>query len=397
MIARALLVVVVLAAPARADDITFADALAGVGRTPQTRASEAEVASALAGVDAAGAWGPMLLTGGTNRLTAKEVIGVSVPLPILGTVGAAKHEAAAHAGVVRAEAAAARRDVQREVALAWLAVARADAETAALRVAVEQAAELERIAQGRLEAGAGAEVDVTTAKALHARALVEATAAAREQQAVSAELAGILGRDPLRTMHAVGPLPGGTIVLDALRGDLAVHPTRSAAASRIGEDEASEVHIATERRPGLALEGQVSLNDPTTPGTDVFVALTLELPVFGHIGDRLRAARAHTHADRLQLQATDARLDGELVAAYDRWQGAAERLASLERDVLPAQERSTQLAQQAYREGARDLATALQASRDLSALRAEAAGARIAASSAWVELMLASGRGLDAR
>jgi outer membrane protein TolC len=51
---------------------------------------------------------------------------------------------------------------------------------------------------------------------------------------------------------------------------------------------------------------------------------------------------------------------------------------------------------QAYREGARDLSTALLAARDLTELRAELASARIAAAEAWVDLQLARGKAPDA-
>ena len=91
------------------------------------------------------------------------------------------------------------------------------------------------------------------------------------------------------------------------------------------------------------------------------------------------------------MSGVDAQLAAELVAAYRRWQAATERVASLEHDVLPAQQRATQLAQQAFREGARDLSTALQATRDLQAVDAELANARIDSGLAWQAVVIAAG------
>ena len=53
--------------------------------------------------------------------------------------------------------------------------------------------------------------------------------------------------------------------------------------------------------------------------------------------------------------------------------------------------RSTTLASQSYREGARDLASALLSERDRTAVRTEIAEAKITAATAWIELALAAG------
>lgn len=173
---------------------------------------------------------------------------------------------------------------------------------------------------------------------------------------------------------------------------LARHPARLAERERVSEHEAIAHRIAVGGRPMLALEGQVSFSDPTQPGTDVLVGVALDLPLFGHLGDRLRAARAQRDVARARLAATDAALAGALVAARRRWEAAQDQLAGLERDVLPAQDRAARLAADAYREGARDLATAQQADRDLAAVRLEVALARIAAAERWVDVQVAAGQ-----
>ena len=400
---RALVVAIVLLAggSARADGaraVTLADVLAAAPRAPASQVSSHEIAAAEARVGAARAWPNPSLRVETNRLTARLVAGATLPLPVFGTVGAARREAAAQAEAVRAQAIVDQRELRRRAVTAWIALARADGEVTASAIAATQAAEIERIALGRLDAGVGAEVDVTTAHAARVRAELAAAAAKRAQEATSAELAGVLGWDPLQPLAASGELPAGPpIALDALQARLAHHPEHTVASRRLAAANASVAQVRSQRLPGLALESQVSIDDPTQPGTDVLVALSLELPVFAKVGDRARSATATAAAERARLAVTEAELGAGLVAAYRRWQAATEQLAGLAKEVVPAQERAAALSAQAYREGARDLASALQADRDLTAVRAEVNAARADAAMAWAELQLAAGEDLHAR
>jgi outer membrane protein TolC len=374
------------------DQVSLDQAIAAIAQAPIAPVAGLAIAGADAAVEAAGAWPAPAVRLETNRLTARVVAGLTLPLPVLGTVGAARDEARAHAEVVRADAAIGRRELRRRVVAAWLELARADAQAQVQALAASQAAELEQIARGRLDAGAGSEVDLTAAHAARVRADLAVAAAARELDAASAMFAGELGWDPARPRRAAGALPGGDADLAALLGQLARHPVRTAGLRRIGEGAAAERRIGAERWPGLALEAQASFDDPTQPGTDLLIGVALDLPVFGRIGDRLRAAHAQTEVARAELAATEAQIAGALVAAFRRWEAARDQLAGLERDVLPVQIRAAQLAAQAYREGARDLATAQQAERDLAAVRFEVSAARIAAAQRWVEVQLASGQ-----
>lgn len=387
----AVLVLVLAAHTAHADDVTFAQVADAASRAPEATIPASELASAEANVVAAGAWPAPSASIATNRVTARLVAGVAIPLPLFGTIGAARGAASAHAAVVRAEGENLRRDLVRRALVAWLELARADATADALAVDAQQAAALEAVARGRLDAGAGAEVDVTAAHAARLRADLALGRAKHAQDAAAATLAGVLGWDPARRLHSAGPLPGGTAQLAALRASLARHPERVAALRRIEEAQAVEQTARVLKRPAIALDVQSSFFDPTEPRTDMMVGLTVELPVFSRIGTQVRAAQALTKAERGRLAAADARLAGDLVAAFSRWQAATELSTGLERDVLPIQDKAATLAQQAYREGARDLASALQAERDRAAVRSEIAGARIDAATAWIELQLAAG------
>jgi outer membrane protein TolC len=395
------------ASSARADDaapVTLDQALAAADRAPAAQVGGHDIAAAEASVSAASAWPNPSLHVGTSRLTARLVASAALPLPVFGTVGAAQRVAAADARVVRAEADLALRDLHHRVAVAWIELARARADIDAQQVAARQAAELAAIAEGRRAAGSAADVDVTVAAAARARADVAVRTAERTEQAASAELAGLLGWDPARRLRAEGALvtgPGGD--LDALRGRLRAHPEHLAAERRVAVADATIDQLQTERWPGLALEGEVDYDDISiTEGrtvwdrTDARIGIALDLPVFARIGDRARAARATAQAQRARLAALDADLGGRLAAAHARWRAAIEQLTALERDVLPAHDRAAALSMQAYREGARDLSSALVAERDLTAVRAEINDARAAAALAFAELAQAAGEDLHA-
>jgi outer membrane protein TolC len=229
-------------------------------------------------------------------------------------------------------------------------------------------------------------------------------AARHAEDAASAELAGLLGWDPDRLVRAEGaPAIGPGTALAALRDRLAAHPERAAAARRIGVAEASLDRVRVDRWPVLALEGELDVDDVSiTEGhtvwdrTDARIGVSLELPVFARIGARAQAAQASAQAQRARLAALDAELGGRLVAAYRRWEAATERLAGLERDVIPALDKAAGLSMQAYREGARDLSSALVAARDLAAVRAEVNDARATAAIAFADLTQAAGEDVHA-
>ena len=397
MVRIALLLVVISAGLAHAETrigVTLPEAIAAVPAAPEAQVGGHEVMAAEATIDAASAWPSPSVHVATNRLTARVGAGASVPLPLFGTVGAAKKRATAEADVVRAETGLALRDLRYRVVQAWIRLARADGEVTTTAIAAQQAAEIEVIAKGRQSAGVGADVDVTVAGAARARADVAVHAAEAEEDAASAELSGLLGWDPRRPLQASGSLVTGPTAarLETLEGKLAAHPERAVVLDRIAAADATVEETRTARFPSLSFEGEVLVDDPTNEHkTDVMLGVSLELPIFAHVGDRVRAARALEDAERARLAVTETALGATLVASYKTWQAATERLASIEHDVLPATEKAAALSAQAYREGARDLAYALQAERELAAVRAERIAALADAAAAYAELQIAAG------
>ncbi|CAN5818867.1 hypothetical protein BH11MYX2_BH11MYX2_26460 [soil metagenome] len=380
-------------AAADTTSVTFTDVLAAAQRAPALVATRADIRAANARIDAAGAWPSPGVRVETNRLTARFVAGAFVPLPVFGTVGAAERVASAEAAVVRSDSVVADREVIRVAALAWIALARAEGDAAAAALAASQARELENVAKGRLDAGAGAVVDVSTASAARARAELGVTAAEHERAARAAELAGTLGWDAHRALATKGDLPGRDApAIGDLEHALVVHPAHARAEHRIAVTEANAHEARISRFPTLAVEGAVALDDPSTPGTDVMLGLSLDVPIFARAGDRIRVADYTRDAERARMTALDTQLAAALAAADRRWQAAKETEQQLETTIVPAQENVAKLALDAYQEGARDLDTAIIAARDLAAARAELVTARAELATAWVQLLDAGGR-----
>ncbi|HEY5944371.1 MAG TPA: TolC family protein [Kofleriaceae bacterium] len=399
---KAVLLLIALTGVAHAEQrksVTLADALAAAAKAPQSAAPVAEIAVADATAQAAGAWPSPSLRVATTRLTARVVAGAALPLPVFGTVGAARRHAAAEATVVRAQAGVELRELRSRVVHAWIELARADGVLVASSIAAQHAAELEVIARGRKDAGVGADVDITVAQAAKGRAEVDAIAAERGLEAASAELAGLLGWDPAQPLHADGGLfIGDAAALDTLRAKLLTHPAHVLAQGRVVAAETNLREVRAERWPAVALEAELQYDDRSmTEGrtawarTDAVVGISIELPIFARVGDRARAARAQQTVARMRLAVTDAELGAGLFATYRRWQAATEKLQALERDVVPAQERAAALSAQAFREGVRDLSSAVQAQRDLAVVQAEVNGARADAAAAFADLQLAAG------
>lgn len=392
-----MLAVLLACANAHADErvpITLHDALAAVPEAPESLIGPLEIKAAKTGVAAAKAWPAPSVHVAHNTLTARATIGASIPLPVFGTLGAARRHAEAQLQVTQAETDVTARDLRHRVMQAWVQLARADSDVTTASINAQQAAELEVIAKGRLSAGVGADVDVTVAQAARARADIAVASAEREEDAASAELAGLLGWDPLRRLRADGPLVSTPNIaeLETLRARLPNHPSRLLGTRRLAAAHANVDEMRAARWPVIALDGEVLVDDPTNDHkTDAMVGLTIDLPIFTHTGDKLHMAEQLEAAERARLAATTSELDAKLVAAYRTWQAAQDKLVALERDVVPAQERAAALSATAYREGARDLAFALQAERDLAAVRAERNAARADAAAAYADLQMAVG------
>ena len=363
------------------------DALGAVGIAPEHRVAAAKEREAAASVDAAGAWPWTVVGASTMSQTARLDLGIALPLPLFGTLEASRLAARSELAIAAAEVRAGDLQLARDVASAWLALARTEARAELTRQSATREAEVARIASERFDAGDASRADVVLATAAAKRVGAQAAADAAAIDVVSAELAGRLGWDPQQPLHAAGGLP-------ALRAELpavAPHPEVIVAARRTDAQTAAVTETSRARWPHVALDLGAAFGDATLPGTDYRVGLTVEVPLLGHGGASVRVAESRLATARLTGQVTAAHLGAELVAARARFAAATAHVASLDRDVLPAQREAADLARAAFREGQTGLVLVLEAERALAEAEGEAIDARAEAATAYVELEWASG------
>ena len=378
---------VATAAPAPRD-VGLAEALAAVGAAPDHRVAAARADEAEAGVAAAGAWPRTTLGASTTSRTAWLDLVAALPLPVFGTLEADRAVARGELAVAAAEVHAGDLQLAREVAIAWFALARAEARAELARQSAAREDALAGAAQKRLDSGDASRADVVLATAAAKRVGAQAAAADGAIDVASAELAARLGWDPTRRLHAAGGLPAGP---DGAAPAAVAHPELVAARRRAEAQQAEVDRTSRERWPRLALDLESAIGDPTLAGTDYRVGLTVELPLFGHGAASVRAAEARLATTRAAGAAVSARLGAELAAARARFATASQLAASLAADVLPAQREAAELARAAFREGQAGLVFVLEAERGLAEVEGEAIDARAEAATAFVELEWASG------
>jgi len=376
--------------------ITLKDALAAAARAPAHRVARSQVTAAAGEVTAAGAWPSTAVGISSSRSTARLGVVASLPLPVMGTLGADRAVARADLDVARANASSADGDLARDVTKAWLALAAAEARAALSEQAAQRQESLVDIAKARFEAGDAPRVDVVTARAGAARAHADADADAASIDSASAELAALLGWDPTARLRADGGVPAPTDVppLATLRERRRGHPQARAAAARVDAEAARVRQVRASHRPSLSLDLESLFDDPTLPGNDYRIGVTVELPLLGKGSAARDAAVARRHLAKAERDATLNAIDGAIVATYNRYRAAAARARALADKVLPSERRAAELARTAYREGQGGLVTVVEAERALADAEAQASEARAQAARARAELVWAAGGSL---
>jgi cobalt-zinc-cadmium efflux system outer membrane protein len=391
---RLLLAVLVgLFAPRAAGAMTLEEALALAEQAPAAQAARARAQAADAAAEASGAWPATTVGAATTTSSAHAILTASVPVPIFGTLGASRAVGRAEADTAAAERRVAWLDLRQRVTRAWLELARLEARSERAGAGAEREAELAAATRRRFDAGDTARVDVVASEAQAARARARAEGERENALAAAALLAGALGLDPETPLHADGglPAPGDGAPLERRAERTAAHPEVRAAAGRVAAEAGRADAARAERWPHLALDVEGTIDDPTLPGNDLRLGVTLELPLLGKTGDAVRAAEARQRAAELERAVAAHQVGAELVAAHRAWGSARRRALNLETTVVPAQREAARLARVAYEQGQLGLISALEAERTLVDVEVEAIDARAEAAAAHADLARAEG------
>lgn len=380
---------------AHARTVTLAQALAAVGQAPEHRAAAARAAAAGRAVRSAGGAPPTTVTFGTTRIQGKLNTEVLFPLPVFGRLGAERGVARADRAVAQAAEGDVDLGLRHDVTVAWLRLARAQALASLADEAARRAADLESVAQKRFEAGAAPREEMVQAGATAARARAEAGSAHATVSATSAQLAALLGWDPVRELRSAPGLPDAPPALpslEVLRRRLpGHHPALAEARARVGAADARLTRASRERWPRLSAGASVDLFDPTLPGTDVAGIFSMELPLFGKRLAARRTAEAERSTAAADLDQTRASALGALVVAYRRCEAAASRAQAFATGVVPAEREADRMAHTAYAQGQTGLVAVLQADRALLDVEGELIDARAEAAVAHADLVQAAG------
>jgi outer membrane protein, heavy metal efflux system len=393
----ALLLVLNVGAPAQAPEtVTLETALAeATARAPGIAGAHAREAVARGEVELARTVTPLTVSLGGGWNDPRWTVGLAQRLPAPGARGArilaAEQGALAAEGERRANAASIRADTRR----AYFSLVRAKQLVATATRALEIARESEAAARLRFETGAAPELDVVQAGLARASAEALLLTQQGEQAALSAELALLLGREPLRPLDPTDTGPPALPSLEELLVRAGHAPLAQARQADLAAAEATLRATRRERWPvpvvGVAVEG----DGPRGAMVALRGSLDLDVPLPGlGRGEVDRAAASLRLADALADEDRRRRL-AEIVAAHQRLSAALAALQRFPKEILPAAETSERMALESYRAGRSALASLNDARRAATDLRAQAADAAFAAQAAFAALELAAGVALD--
>lgn len=304
------------------------------------------------------------------------------------------------------------RDVQvsvtAEVALSYIQLRLAQAQSATQRANVETQKQLLELSQWRVQAGLASAADVDQAQVALAQTLAQApTLAAAMRQ--SANVLATLTSRPVGDLQALvdqaAPIPvfqqdpPAAVVADILRQRPDVRRAQwrvQAARARLGEASA-------QRYPSFSLTGSLSLSglnlsDLLAGSLARSVLGAWSVPLFdgGLAAARVESQEIALEQARIDVQATTQRALQEVDDASNSWRQNRMRLKLL-RDAADKADQAASTTQQRYEAGLADFQSVVQAQRSAQSARDNITEAQAAISTDLVRLVKALGGGWQAR
>jgi len=295
--------------------------------------------------------------------------------------------ARADADAVALDVSVVRRESRWAATIAWIDLWESQERAKVLEFAAQDSERLFQIASEKFDAGTGPRLDVIRTKGDRARSAAEAEAARRLVSAAAARLAPWIGDAPGGDLTATGT-PGYpanvSVTIERLEQRLSDHPTLRRDRAEV---IAAQARIQSEQRlraPMVSPQLTVNQFDPTLPGPDVIIGLSLDLPVLSLRGGAIARAQARRTLAELVAAVDERRLHADLLDAYRRTEGANAKLHAFRELVLPALKEARTMTEEGYQLGRVDLIRLLDAQRallesQLAAAEAEATWGRAVA------------------
>lgn len=268
-----------------------------------------------------------------------------------------------------------------------------------IRVTAERAEGAREVlarARAAVERGAATELAVALAERELAEASADVEAARRARDEAAGrfrEALDLTSADPARVapLGAPAPVPGLTRAA-AVR--LAVARRREVAA---GHAAAQRLHVSADRLRAQAVgplwvTPETALANTQTAQTTAGVSLQWAIPLLQTAQGERAVARAQGTAFRAEALRAARRADREAGTAWDVLEGRLRELAALEREAIPALERTLRATERRVDSGEADLFRALYARRELALMRVRAASVAREAWRTRVALERAVGR-----
>jgi cobalt-zinc-cadmium efflux system outer membrane protein len=213
-----------------------------------------------------------------------------------------------------------------------------------------------------------------------------------EIEAQRAELALVQARNAqVRTWRQIGALMNQTLAITALDGDLETLPRLDASVVleriyaespelRLTEIEAARAELAVARArkepvPDIVVRGGVRYNrelleaNMRPVGREGFFDIGVEIPLFNRNQGNIAAARAEASRAKLDIDRTKLALRARLAAVNREYQDAVAAAASYKNEMIPRAEKAYAMYRANHRAMSAAYPMALNAQRNLAALR----------------------------
>ncbi len=226
------------------------------------------------------------------------------------------------------------------------------------------------VAQQRVAAALGSEVDVNVARIEEQRLRQEIALLEADRQMTLFALRqrlGLLPSDPLSTEDTLGGIADRleATTRAGAAGALARRPDRRGlelAADRArGEIRLARAEAWGDPTVGVTFEADRSVDEPVGLSTDKYLGLrvAVPLPLFNRNQGRVREQQAAAQQSRAQVEALELTIRTEIATAADRASRLGKVVAGLQANLLAPAARNTELLRQGYGEGKVDLSLIL--------------------------------------
>jgi cobalt-zinc-cadmium efflux system outer membrane protein len=293
-----------------------------------------------------------------------------IALEVANAAGARIEEARRRVAVARSELNVARLEARLLVFGAYASTKLAAIRVQHAREALTIAERLQVVARERLEAGAGSEIETTSADvelAESRKALLEAESRQRESEQELRFLLALPGQRALSLTSTVDRPDAAPTAAALVAAALQSRPDLQVIQDRVNLLEAANTRLGREAQPKVGLFGGVDAS-PDSPRFGI-AGVSIELPV----AQRNQGPRAVTAAARqtelVRLDVERRRTEYAVGVTRSRYEAHRAQLEVLGQGGVPAAERRLSLVEGGWRAGRFDVLRVTAAARDLVRLR----------------------------